>query len=47
MDKCEIDINDTKTFCWKDYIYIIGKDNECWLNYPKSEKIGNIDINKH
>jgi len=42
----EIDINDNETFCWKDYIYFVGKNNECWLNLPKGEKIGDIDINK-
>lgn len=41
----EIDINDTETFCWKDYIYFVGKNNECWLNIPKSEKLGNTNVN--
>lgn len=40
----EININDM-TFCWKDYIYFIGKNNEDWLNIPKNEKIGDIYIN--
>jgi hypothetical protein len=26
----EIDINDNETFCWRDYIYFIGNDNENW-----------------
>ena len=42
----EIDINDSETFCWKDYIYFVGKNNDCWLHLPKCEKIDNIDINK-
>lgn len=41
----EIDINDTETFCWKDYIYFVGKNNECWLNIPKSEQLGNTNVN--
>lgn len=41
----EIDINDNK-FCWRDYIYFIGKNKECWLNLPTHEKIGNISIHK-
>ena len=40
----EIDINDDETFCWKDYIYFTGNNNECWLNIPKNEMIGNTDI---
>ena len=42
----EIDINDNDKFCWRDYIYIIGKNKECWLNLPKNEKIDTININK-
>ena len=41
----EIDINDD-TFCWRDYIYIVGKNREFWLNHPKDEKIGSIYVNK-
>ena len=42
----EIDINDNETFCWRDYIYFIGNDNENWLNIPKNEKLGDVNINK-
>jgi hypothetical protein len=42
----EIDINDNETFCWRDFMYFSGKNNENWLNIPKSEKIGNINIDK-
>lgn len=42
----EIDINDNETFCWRDYVYFTGKNNKCWLNIPKNEKIGNVNINK-
>jgi hypothetical protein len=41
----ELDINDNETFCWRNYIYFSGKNKECWLQYPKSEKMGDI-INK-
>lgn len=40
----EIGINDT-TFCWRDYVFFIGKNNEDWLTIPKNEKIGDIYIN--
>jgi len=40
----DINMNDT-TFCWKDYVFFIGKKNENWLNHLKNEKIGNIYVN--
>lgn len=39
----EIDI-DTDTFCWRDYIHFIGKNNDYWLYPPKNEKLGDISI---
>lgn len=42
----EIDINDQETFCWRDYLFFMGKNGESWLNIPKNEKIGNVSINK-
>lgn len=41
----EIDINDTETFCWRDYVYFIGKNKEYWLS-PQYEKIGDLRIDK-
>ena len=38
----ELDINDNETFCWRDYIFLRGKNNECWLQHPKSEIIPKI-----
>lgn len=35
----ELDINDRETFCWRDYIFLKGINNECWLQYPKNEMI--------
>jgi hypothetical protein len=35
----ELDINDNETFCWRDYVFLKGKNNECWLQYPKNEMI--------
>lgn len=42
----EISINDEETFCWRSYIYLLGAKGESWLNVPKSERIGNVDLNK-
>jgi len=41
----EIDINDTETFCWRDYVYFIGKNKEYWLS-PQNEKLGDLAIDK-
>jgi len=41
----EIDINDTETFCWRDYVYFIGKNKEFWLS-PQHEKVGDLRIDK-
>ena len=35
----------TDTFCWRDYVFFIGKKNEHWLHHPKNEKIGKIYVN--
>jgi len=35
----ELDINDNETFCWRDYAFFKGTNNECWLQYPKNEMI--------
>jgi hypothetical protein len=32
----EIDINDTETFCWKSFYYLLGNNNN-WLNIPENE----------
>ena len=40
----EIDMNDTTTFCWKDYAYFMGKNDESWLNIPRDEYIHNISL---
>lgn len=42
----EIDLNDNETFCWRDYVYMVGKNEESWLNIPKNEKLGNTCVNK-
>lgn len=34
----------TDTFCWRDYVFFIGKKNEDWLHHPKNEKIGKIYV---
>ena len=39
----EIDIHDNETFCWRDYVFFNGKNNECWLHTP-TETIGNMPI---
>lgn len=38
----EIDINDSETFCWRDYVFFIGNNGEHWLNFPKDENHYNI-----
>jgi hypothetical protein len=40
----EIDINDNETFCWRDYIYIVGNKNENWLNISENEKLSNVNL---
>jgi hypothetical protein len=40
----ELKITDTDTFCWRNYIYLMGPTNESWLTTPKTEKIGTYSI---
>lgn len=42
----DIGMNDTDTFCWRNYIYILGPKGEVWLNLPNNERIENITLNK-
>ena len=42
----DISLEDTETFCWRNYIYISGDKDESWLNIPKNQKLSDIDISK-
>ena len=41
----EISIDNTDTFCWRNYTFFSGAIGESWLTIPKDEKLGNIHIN--
>jgi hypothetical protein len=42
----DIGMNDTDTFCWRNYIYILGPKGEVWLNLPNNERLANTSLNK-
>jgi len=39
----ELPLEDTNTFCWRNFYYFLGDKKESWLNIPSNEKIsGNM-----
>lgn len=42
----EIPFNDEETFCWRNYVYLVGLKGESWLNIPNTERFGTTSLNK-
>lgn len=41
----EIKLEDETTFCWRNFVYILGSTNESWLDIPSHQKLSNIPLN--
>lgn len=42
----EVSVQDEDTFCWRNYVYITGSNQESWLDIPRQEKIGKYSLEK-